>query len=309
MKIRTTITDMLGIDLPILGAPMFLVSYPDLVVAVSECGGIGCFPALNYRDTIQLKDALQLIRSRTKKPIGVNIILHKGHNPDWQKQFETCLDEKVELFIMSLGTPRTIIGQARSIGAKVFCDITTLKHARLVTKAGADAIIAVAAGAGGHSGNISPFSLFPYIKKETGLPLIAAGSIGNGKQMLAALALGADAVYVGTRLIATREAQVPDEYKKMLIDAVPEDIVYTDKITGIKSNWLKQSLLAAGYSMGFEDKTPAINSLSAGLKKWKDIWSAGHGVAQIQNITTVQDVIESMVLEYTQNLGLLPIPT
>ncbi|EMG23599.1 nitronate monooxygenase domain protein [Leptospira interrogans serovar Copenhageni str. LT2050] len=166
MKLNTRITKMLGIDLPIIGAPMFLVSYPDLVVAVSEAGGIGCFPSLNYRSPEQLKDGLQEIRSKTKKPIGVNLILHKSHNPNWSKQLQVVLDAKVELLITSLGSPRTVVNEAKSVGAKVFCDVTTLKHANIVAKAGADALIAVAQGAGGHAGNISPFSLYPYLKKE-----------------------------------------------------------------------------------------------------------------------------------------------
>ncbi|MGQ2842897.1 NAD(P)H-dependent flavin oxidoreductase, partial [Leptospira interrogans] len=246
MKLNTRITKMLGIDLPIIGAPMFLVSYPDLVVAVSEAGGIGCFPSLNYRSPEQLKDGLQEIRSKTKKPIGVNLILHKSHNPNWSKQLQVVLDAKVELLITSLGSPRTVVNEAKSVGAKVFCDVTTLKHANIVAKAGADALIAVAQGAGGHAGNISPFSLYPYLKKETGLPIVAAGAISSGAQMLAAFSLDADAVYVGTRLIATPEAQASEEYKKMLIDSGPEEIVYTEKISGIPANWLKKSVEKAG---------------------------------------------------------------
>ncbi|HMX56574.1 MAG TPA: nitronate monooxygenase, partial [Leptospiraceae bacterium] len=142
MKIRTAITDMLGINVPIIGAPMFLVSYPDLVVAVSEAGGIGCFPSLNYRTPEQLKDGLAEIRSRTKKPIGVNLILHKEHNPNWQKQYEVLMQNKVELVITSLGTPRTIAKEIKESGAHLFCDVTTLKHAEIVAKSGADALIA-----------------------------------------------------------------------------------------------------------------------------------------------------------------------
>ena len=299
MQIKTSITELLGIDLPIIGAPMFLVSYPDLVVAVSEAGGIGTFPALNYRSTAELKDGLAEIRDRTKKPIGVNLILHKSHNPNWAEQFEVCLEHKVELIITSLGSPRTVIKEAKSIGSKVFCDVTTLKHANVVAKAGADALIAVAQGAGGHAGAISPFSLFPYLKKETGLPVIAAGAISSGKQMTASLALGADAVYLGTRLIATPEAKAGEEYKNMLLASNPEEIVYTAEISGIPANWLKESV----------ERAKASDELGGELneyKRWRDIFSAGHGVAQIKDIQPAGDIVQGMAREYLEILEKLP---
>jgi nitronate monooxygenase len=293
MKIETAITRMLGIDLPIIGAPMFLVSYPDLVCAVSNAGGIGSMPALNYRTTDELRAGLTEIRSRTKKPIGINLILHKEHNPNWMKQFEICLEFKVELLITSLGSPRTIIKEAKSVGSKVFCDITTLKHANIVAKSGADALIAVAQGAGGHAGAISPFALIPYLKAEIpDLPVVAAGSISTGKQMAAALALGADAVYLGTRLIATPEAQAYDEYKQMLIDSAPEEIIYSPKISGIPANWLKRSL--DKLDPDFKPDT----GLSVEAKSWKEVWSAGHGVAQIKSVEPAEEVIRSMAIQY-----------
>lgn len=291
---------MLGIDLPILGAPMFLVSYPDLVVAVSEAGGIGCFPSLNYRTPEQLKDGLAEIRSRTKKPIGVNLILYKQHNPNWVKQLEVCLDAKVELIITSLGTPRTVVKEAKSVGSRVFCDVTTLRHAQICAAGGADALITVAQGAGGHAGNITPFSLIPYIKEETGLPVIAAGAISRGAQMAAAIALGADAVYVGTKLIATHEAKASEEYKKMLVDSYPEDIEYTEKISGIPANWLKKSIEK------MDGPPSAEGGLDAEYKRWRDIWSAGHGVAQIESVEPAGIVIRRMAEEYQAIVSALP---
>ncbi|PJZ68988.1 2-nitropropane dioxygenase [Leptospira perolatii] len=302
MKLRTPVSEMLGIDLPIIGAPMFLVSYPDLVVAVSEAGGLGTFPAQNYRTIEELKRGLDEIRSRTKKPIGVNLILHKAHNPNWVKQFEVLLEYKVELIITSLGSPRSIVGEAKSVGTKVFCDVTTLKHARIVAKSGADALVAVAQGAGGHAGNITPFSLFPYLKKEVGLPVIAAGAISDGAQMAAALSLGADAVYIGTRLIASKEASAPQEYKQMLIDSPPEEIVYTEKISGIPANWLKRSVEKAGDNFA-EHKSQSIDQE---FKRWKDIWSAGHGVAQIESVIPAGDIIRNMAADYMKVVDGLP---
>ncbi len=284
---------MLGIDYPIIGAPMFLVSYPKLVAAVSNAGGLGAMPALNYRTTDELRHGLQEIRSLTDKPIGINLILHKEHNPKWMEQFEICMENKVELLITSLGSPRSIIKEAKSQGVKVFCDVTTLRHAEIVAKSGADALIAVSQGAGGHAGAISPFALIPYLKEEIPeVPVVASGAISGGTQMAAAFALGADAVYVGTRLIASLEAQAYDDYKQMLVDSGPEEIIYTPKISGIPANWLKRSLdkLDPNFS--------PVTGLTVDAKSWKEIWSAGHGVAQIKGIRPAKEIIESMVAEY-----------
>ncbi len=303
MKIDTAITKMINIDLPIIGAPMFLVSYPELVLAVSNAGGLGTFPALNYRTTAELKDALQEIRSKTNKPIGVNIILYKTHNPQWHEQLQVCLDEKVEVIIASLGTPKSIINEVHSTNAKIFCDVTTLKHARIVAKSGADALVAVAQGAGGHAGAISPFSLIPYLKKEIGLPVIAAGAISGGKQMVASLALGADAVYIGTRLIATTEAtHTNQDYKQMIVDAKPEDIEFTDKVSGLPANWLRKSLPPLDEADDANQPSP----LDTEYKKWKTIYSAGHGVAQIDEIQSATHIIQDMLQEYKNTVQTLP---
>lgn len=312
MKIKTKISEMLKIDLPIIAAPMFLVSYPELVVAVSEAGGIGCFPSLNYRTPEQLHEGILEIRSKTKKPIGVNLILHKEHNPNWAKQFEVVMDLKVELIITSLGTPRTIAKEIKSNGSTLFCDVTTLKHANIVAKSGADALIAVSQGAGGHAGAITPFALIPYLKKEVGLPVIAAGAISTGTQMAAALSLGADAVYIGTRFIATPESRAQNEYKQMLIDSSPDEIVYTEKISGIPANWLAKSVerspeiledgpkkIAAGHAGGEK-------AIEQEYKRWRDIWSAGQGVAQIHEVKPAGEIVKEIANEYLATVNNLP---
>lgn len=301
MKIKTNITDMLGIDLPIIAAPMFLVSYPKLVAAVSNAGGLGTFASMSYRSLEELRDALQEIRSLTNKPIGVNIILYKEHNPNWSKQLELCLEYKVELLITSLGTPRTVVKEAKAVGTKVFCDVTTLRHAQVIAKSGADALIAIAQGAGGHAGNISPFSLIPYLKKEIGLPVLAGGSISNGAQMAAAFSLGAEAAYVGTRFIASEESGAAQEYKQMVVDAQPEQIVYTDKISGLPANWLQPSLDKLKKQEQATDQ-----SAEAEYKRWRDIWSAGHGVAQIDRIQKAAQIVTQMAKEYQQAVQSLP---
>ena len=288
------ITELLGIRYPIIGAPMFLVSYPDLVCAVSEAGGIGCFPAANYRTPADLREGLAEIRSRTKQPIGVNIILEQGHNPKWRGQLETALEERAELIIFSLGARRDVVREAQAAGARVFFDVTTLRHARIAAKSGVDGIIAVAQGAGGHAGNISPLSLIPYIKKEVDVPVIASGAISNGAQAAAAFCLGADAVYIGTRLIATPEAQADEAYKRMIIETAPEDIIYSDKVSGIPANWLGRSYERFAAA---EEETARGGASGDEYKRWRDIWSAGHGVGQIDSLLPAGEVIEDMARE------------
>lgn len=303
MRIPTEITELLGIDLPIIGAPMFLVSYPDLVVAVSEAGGLGTFPSMNYRSPSELRDALSEIRSRTRRPIGVNILLYKDHNPDWAEQLKVCLDFKVDLIITSMGTPRSVVKEAKSVGSKVFCDVTNLRMANIVAKGGADALIAVCQGAGGHAGSLSPFSLIPYLKEQTGLPVIAAGSISTGRQMAAALSLGAGGVYVGTGLIATEESGASPQYKQMVIDSGPEEIVYTDSISGVPANWMQKSLDVMARA---KEEEGGKMTKEAAFKRWRDIWSAGHGVAQIQKVKKAGDLIGEMVAGYTEAVRSLP---
>jgi nitronate monooxygenase len=287
---------MLGIKHPIIGAPMFLVSYPDLVTAVSEAGGVGCFPSANYRTVEELDAGIQHIRSRTKQPIGVNIILREDHNPRWRSQFETVLKNKVELIIFSLGVKRDVVREARAAGSKVFFDVTTLKHARLAAASGVDAVIAVAQGAGGHAGSITPFTLIQQIKAAVDVPVIAAGAISNGAQMAAALCLGADAVYVGTRFIATPEAQASEDYKRMILDASPEDIIYSEKVSGIPANWLKESFTRWEKSQveGADDGDE--------MKRWRDIWSAGQGVAQIDAIEPAGEIVRKMAADCATTL-------
>lgn len=288
---KNPITEMLGIELPIIGAPMFLVSYPELVAAVSNAGGLGAFPSANYRTAEELKAGLHEIREKTDKPFGVNIILHKEHNPGRDEQIDVCIEEGVKVLILSMGTPRSVIPRLRDAGIKVICDVTNLRMARIVEKSGADALIAVTQGAGGHAGDISPLVLIPQLVAETSLPVIAAGGISNGAQMAAALALGAGAVSVGTRLIATPESKASQEYKETLLEIGPEEIVYTPEVSGIPGNFIKSAL----------DKVHELKSMAAddhSVKTWADLWSAGQGVAQVKEITPAAQIIEEMILEY-----------
>ena len=301
LKVKTKITEMFNIEYPIIGAPMFLVSNPDLVAAVSNAGGLGTFASMSYRNISDLKVALAEVRQKTQKPYGMNIVLHSAHNPLWREHFNLCLEEKIPLIITSMGTPRSIIKDAHKSGLKVFCDVVTLKQAEIVAKAGADAVITVAQGAGGHAGSISPFALIPHIKDAIDIPVIAAGAISRGVHLAAAFSLGADAVYVGTRFIATPEANASAEYKAALIKANPEDIIYSDKISGINANWLKESFERWMINQEADDHGTHLH-----LKRWIDIWSAGHGVAQIEDILPVPVIIKNMMNEYNEIKKRLP---
>ena len=283
-KIQTVFTDMMGIDYPIIGAPMFLISYEQLTVSVSNAGGLGAFPLPNYRTNEELKDALQRMREETDQPIGVNIHL-SGHF-DWEEQLKICLDAGVTFFITSLGDPRLILDAVHASGGRVFADVISLKHGLRARDHGVDGLVAVAAGAGGHSGTVPTMVLAPYLIDKVGLPVIAAGGVSTGAQMAAALALGACAVIVGTRLIATPEARAIQAYKDAVVAAGPEDIVCTDRITGTPANWLAES--AAKF-----DVHPGIGS-----KRWRDLWSAGQSVAQTDEIKPAGDIIRQMVAEY-----------
>ena len=282
---------LLGIDLPIIGAPMFLVSYPELVAAVSNAGGLGSFPAANYRTIPELREGLAEIRRLTDKPIGVNILLHEGHNPRWREQFDASLEQKAELIIFSLGVKRNIVKEAQAAGAKVFFDVTTPRHARIAAASGVDGIIAVTQGAGGHAGTINPFSLVNQLQSQYELPILAAGSISNGRQMAAALSLGAAGVYLGTRLVASTEAAADQDYKDMIVKTSSEEIVYSAEISGIPANWLK-----ASYDQ-WKSSQEEASSLDE-YKRWRDIWSAGQGVAQISEVQPVATIMEEMISEF-----------
>lgn len=301
MKIATRFSEMFGIDLPVVGAPMFLVSYPELVAAVSNSGGLGTFPSMNFRTTAEFSEALVKVRSLTSKPFGVNIVMYKAHNPEWKKQFDLCLQYRVPLVITSMGTPRSIVSEAKDAGIKIFGDVTTLRQAEVLARSGVDGLIAVSQGAGGHAGKISPFAFIPYLKKETALPVLAAGSVATGGQMAAAFALGADGVYIGTRFLASIESGASAGYKKALIDAVPEEIEYTDRLSGVSANWL-----AVSVELFQRIERGETGEGGEEIKKWRDLWSAGHGVAQISSVEKVSDIMAELVEQYIGAVEKMP---
>lgn len=280
LRIKTPLTEMLGMEYPIIGAPMFLVSYEALTIAVSEAGGLGTFPLPNFRSIEDLKNALKTIRQATAKPIGINI--HLSGRFEWRQQLALCLNAGVQFFITSLGDPRQIINDVHANGGRVFPDVLSLEQALKARDGGVDGLVAVGAGAGGHGGTIPIPVLVPYLVEKVQLPVIAAGGISSGAQMAAALCLGACGVIVGTRLIATPEARAVQAYKDAVIASGPADIVYSNRITGNWANWIRQSIEGV-------DSTPELGS-----RKWLDIWSAGQSVAQTEAIKPAGQIIREM---------------
>jgi nitronate monooxygenase len=319
--IETDFTRMMGCRLPIIGAPMFLVSNVDMVVAISEAGGVGAFPSLNYRPIEKYRDALAEIRRRTKKPIGVNIIVNKS-NTRQDEDLKIALDAGVELFITSLGSPEKVIREAHKNGAKVICDVTNLGHAQKVQDQGADGVVAVGTGAGGHAGPISPLVLIPWLKEKLKIPIIAAGGIATGSQIAAALALGASAVHVGTRFIASREAGVDDAYKNAVVNSTPEDIVMTTRVSGTPAAVIRTPYIdkigtdlplalriLKDHPLTKKYAVPLIHFL--GMKSleqaavnptWKTVWSAGQSVGLVHEILSCQEIMEKMTAEYFEVL-------
>ncbi len=324
-KIETPFTKMMGIQYPIIAAPMFLVSNVDMVTAVSNAGGIGTFPALNYRPIEAYKNALIEMKSKTKNPIGVNVIVNKS-NTRANDDIKFALDAGVELFITSLGSPKDVIREAHKNGAKVICDVVNLEHAIKVQDLGADGVIAVGAGAGGHAGPLSPIVLVSWLQKKLSIPVIAAGGIADGNTMASMLTLGASAVSVGTRFIACLEAQIDPAYKNAVVNASPEDIVMTTRLSGtpaavIRTPYIeKMGLDLPWYLKILKDQkltkkyiVPLIHFLgSKSLEQaatgptWKTVWSAGQSVGLIDDILSCEEIVEKLVREYEECLNKTP---
>ncbi len=322
-KIETAFTKDFGLEYPIICAPMFLVSNTKMVIATSEAGGLGTFPALNFRPIENYRKAIRDIRAQTKKPIGVNIIVQSS-NKFANEHLDIAIEEGVDLIITSLGSPREVIKKTRGTKTRVYSDVVGLEHAKKVADMGGDGLIAVGSGAGGHAGDISLFALIPYLKKHIDLPIIAAGSIVNGATLLAALSLGAAGVHMGTRFIASQEALVNEAYKKAIVDAGPEQIVNTDRVDGFPGNFILTPLLEKlGVHSGVVETVLNQNSkfkrylslYRAGRAlfgspeskaSYKNIFSAGHGVGLIDEVLSISQIVEQTVREYHELKARLP---
>lgn len=307
--------------LPAIAAPMFLVSGPELVTETCKAGVAGSFPALNARSNEQLdawlgdiNQALETARAAAPAaavaPYGINLILHAS-NPRVEPDLELICKHRVPFVITSLGHPGEVVERVHAYGGLVFSDVIHAYHARKAAAAGVDGIIAVASGAGGHAGTQSPFSLVREIREFWDGTLILGGAISDGFAVRAAEVLGADLAYMGTRFIATRESLAQDAYKAMLVDAGAGDIVYTDAISGTNANFLWPSLEKLGHQR--EELVQGVGkgklkALADEAKAWRDVWSAGHGVATIHDTPTVRTLCDRLAEEYRAACALPPSP-
>ena len=301
------------LSLPVIGSPLFIASTPDLVIAQCKAGIIGSFPALNARPASALDEWLTRIRDELDAhaaanpgakvaPFAVNQIAHAS-NDRLQHDMDACVRHQVPLIITSLRPPREIVDAAHSYGGLVFHDVVSVRHARKAAEQGVDGIIVVCAGAGGHAGMGSPFALVREIREFFAGTLVLAGAMSSGADVLAAQAIGADMAYIGTRFLATTEANALPDYKQMIVESSADDVVYTSLFTGVKGNYLKRSVAAAGLDpddLPEADKTK-MNFGSGGnmeKKAWRDIWSGGQGIGNIHDVLPVREVVARMIGEY-----------
>lgn len=294
-----------NLTLPVICAPMFIVSNPDLVIAQCQSGVIGSFPALNARPKELLDEWLTKIRatlaeSPNAAPFAVNQIIHPS-NDRLEHDMALCVKHEVPLIITSLSAPTQIVPPVHAYGGKVFHDVISVRHAEKALEAGVDGLILVCAGAGGHAGTLSPFALVSEIRKFYDGPIALSGAISTGQNILAAQALGADFAYIGTRFIATREANAVDAYKQAIIESAAKDVVYTPYFTGVHGNYLKKSIVAAGLDpddLPVKDKSSMNFGGSRDAKAWRDIWGAGQGVGSIDQVLPAAELIAQMKQEY-----------
>ena len=301
--------------LPVVGAPLFIVSGPELVIAQCKAGIVGSFPALNARPQSMLGEWLTRIKEELAEydrenpdspsaPYAVNQICHAS-NDRLMDDMQTCVDHEVPIIITSLRPPLEIVQAAHSYGGVVFHDVINVKHAKKAAEQGVDGLILVCAGAGGHAGSLSPFSLVREVKEWFDGTVLLSGSIGDGHSIAGALAMGADLAYLGTRFIATEEANADKGYKDMLIESAADDIVYSSLFTGVNGNYLKPSIAKAGLdpdNLPGADKSK-MNFGSGGnmkTKAWKDIWGSGQGIGGITNAPSVDSLVKSMKDQYDQ---------
>ncbi|MCE3286028.1 MAG: nitronate monooxygenase [Steroidobacteraceae bacterium] len=303
------------LSLPVIASPMFIASTPELVIEQCKAGVIGAFPALNARPQSLLGEWLTRIREELDTyaaanpeapvaPFAVNQIAHVS-NDRLEQDVAACVRHQVPLIITSLRPPREIVDAVHSYGGLVFHDVINVRHARKAAQQGVDGIIIVCAGAGGHAGHGSPFALVREIRQFFDGTLVLAGAMTSGADVLAAQAIGADLAYVGTRFLATTEAHVLPEYKQMIVESGSDEVVYTSLFTGVKGNYLRKSVAAAGFdpdNLPEADKSK-MNFGSGGntdRKAWRDIWSAGQGVGNIHEVMPTRALVARMVEEYAE---------
>jgi len=309
MSLVTTLHAQMS--LPVIAAPLFIVSNPALVIEQCLAGVIGSFPALNARPKgalepwiVDIKSALASRRAAEPMarvaPFAVNQIIHHS-NDRLEHDLALCVKHEVPVIITSLSVPHEVVKAAHGYGGVVFHDVISIRHAHKALEAGVDGLILVCAGAGGHAGTLSPFALLREVRRFYDGPLILSGAITDGAGVLAAQAMGADFAYLGTRFIATREANAAEAYKQMIVDSNAADILYTPTFTGVHGNYLRHSVLAAGLNpddLPVRDKHAMNFGSSRPAKAWKDIWGAGQGVGNITDAPSTREVVVRMRQEY-----------
>jgi nitronate monooxygenase len=299
-----------GLALPVIGAPMFIVSQPELVIAQCKAGIVGTFPSLNARPESALEEWIDRIEhelaahdaahpERPSAPFGVNLIVHKS-NPRLMHDLEVCVKRRVQVVITSLGARPEVNEAVHSYGGVVLHDVINVAFARKAVEKGADGLIAVAAGAGGHAGTWSPFALVQEIRAWFDGPLALSGAIANGRAVLAARAMGADFAYVGSAFIATREANASEEYKQSIVASGAHDIVYTNLFTGVHGNYLRASIERAGLDPdNLPQSDPSkMNFASEKTKAWRDIWGSGQGIGAVLHVPTAAELVARLSAEY-----------
>mmetsp|Transcript_40499 Transcript_40499/g.86435 ORF Transcript_40499/g.86435 Transcript_40499/m.86435 type:complete len:322 (-) Transcript_40499:279-1244(-) len=308
--------------IPVIGAPLFIVSTPKLVIAQCKAGIVGSFPALNARPKetlnewiVEIKEALaehDATHDRKAAPFAVNQIVHRS-NDRLQHDIEVCTRHKVPLVITSLGAKEDLNRAVHSYGGMVLHDVINNKFAKKAIEKGADGLIAVAAGAGGHAGTLSPFALVQEIREWFDGPLALSGSIGNGRSVLAARAAGADFGYVGSAFIPTNEANAADDYKQAIVDCGAADIVYSNLFTGVHGNYLRPSIVNAGLDPdNLPESDPSVMNFGSGggmdKKAWRDIWGCGQGISASREVASAEQVVQRFADEYHAALAELQMP-
>jgi nitronate monooxygenase len=298
-----------NLALPVVASPMFIVSYPELVLAQCKAGIVGSFPALNAREPQILEDWLSRIGEELASfkaanpdavvgPLAVNQIVHQS-NQRLEHDVRVCVEHRVPIFITSLrAPPKEVLDAVHSYGGIVLHDVINLRHANKALEAGVDGLILVAAGAGGHAGTLSPFALVGEVRKIFDGPIVLSGSIANGGSILAAQAMGADLAYIGTRFIASSEANASDAYKQAIVDASANDIIYSNLFTGVSGNYIRQSIVNAGLD---PENLPTADKSTMNLSKakaWKDIWGAGQGVGLMDDVRPAAEIVARLKQEY-----------
>ena len=302
-----------NLSIPVIGSPLFLVSGPELVIAQCKAGIVGSFPALNARPQnvlgewlVRIKEELATAKEENPElpiaPYAVNQICHAS-NDRLMADMETCVEHEVPIIITSLRPPEEVVTAAHSYGGLVYHDVISVRHARKAAEQGVDGLILVCAGAGGHAGTLSPFALVREVREFFDGTIILSGSISSGSAVASSQALGADLAYMGTRFIATEEANAEQGYKDMLIESVADDIVYSSLFTGVAGNYLKGSVKNAGLDpadLPDADKS-SMNFGSGGnteAKAWKDIWGSGQGIGLIEDSPSVSELVGRIKSEF-----------